>query len=444
VRWLLVPLAFLVACSRTGPRWPERPHIVLVSLDTVRADRLGAYGYPRPTTPSLDAFAADAVRFEAAFTPFPWTLLAHMSLLTGLSPSVHGVTPKTTLSPASPTLARTLGTQGYTTLAVVEDMNWMSPDRGFEQGFRTYEAIRGQPARKVDRALELVDSHPDTPLFLLVHFFAAHSDPVKLPYEAEPADQRVLARATGSRFEGCLPRKGCATEALISLNEAGERLPSVDEARLSDLYDAGLRSLDREVGRLLEGLRGRGLFDETVIFVLSDHGEELGEHGRYLHEQLYDEVSRVPLMVRTPSTQPSTSHALVSLEDIAPTVHALLGLPPPDGTLGRDLTPVLAGGDLDAPVFFDGMFGVQGVRSRSASLVNFESTWRTHDLGADPAQQAPVATPPPSLVAAMEARRVRLAELRPRFAPAGAAVPLDEDEAERLQALGYLRETTQH
>ena len=430
-----------MACSRSGPRWPERPHVILVSLDTVRADRLGAYGYPRPTTPALDAFAADAVRFDAAFTPFPWTLLAHMSLLTGLSPSVHGVTPKTTLSPASPTLARTLAAQGYTTLAVVEDMNWMSPERGFDQGFRTYESIRGQPARKVDRALELVDRHPDQPLFLMVHFFAAHSDPVKLPYEADPADQRALARATGSRFEGCLPRRGCATEALIALNEAGERLPAADEARLSDLYDAGIRTLDGEVGRLLEGLRSRGLFEEAVIFVFSDHGEELGEHGRYLHEQLYDEVSRVPLLVRTPASRPGSTAALVSLEDVAPTVHAFLDLPPPEGALGRDLRPLLAGGDLDAPVFFDGMFGVQGVRTRGASLFNFESRWHAHDLAADPAQGAPLAAAPPELAAAIEARRVRLAELRPRFAPAGAAVPLDDDEAERLKALGYLRET---
>jgi len=322
---------------------PSRPSIVLIFVDTLRADHLGAYGYSRPTSPSLDAVASRGVLFEQAIASAPWTLPSAMSLLTGRLPSSHRVENDGMKLPAGiPTLARVLKDAGYTTSAVVSHI-YVSGLFGFDRGFdhfedfglsRDYRFEAGLEPRAetvTDRALEQIRASKGRPFFLLVHYFDPHWD-----YDPPPPFQ--------TRFTG--PYEGTITGSYQSFSRyvrPGADLAPEDRRHLVDLYDGEIAYTDSQVGRLLEGLREEG----AVVVVTSDHGEEFKEHGSLGHgRNLYDEVVKVPLIVadlRGKGAARRVTEQVRSI-DIFPTLCEYAGAAVPPGVQGKSLAPWLSGG----------------------------------------------------------------------------------------------------
>jgi arylsulfatase A-like enzyme len=327
-------------CRRTPPPPPphDGPNILLITLDTTRVDRLGCYGYPGETTPHLDALADAGTRFELAICSAAVTPVSHASILTGLRPYTHGLRvlhghAENRLPEANLTLAEVLKDAGYQTAAFISAFPAGS-HFGLAQGFDTFdedypEAEKGNvdPAGNVntgqsqrhagdttDSALAWLETRPrGRPFFLWLHYFDPH-DPRLLP----PPDYFNLY----------------APSADLSL-----------EDQLRAIYDIEVRFMDHHIGRFLDALRERGLFDDTLIVVTADHGEGLGDHDWWTHGILYQEQIHAPLIIRGPGAPAGrVVSPLVRTIDILPTLCALADLPPRvvPSTGGVDLSPLLA------------------------------------------------------------------------------------------------------
>lgn len=425
----------LIAC-----RTPVEPvDVLIVSLDAVRADHLGAYGDTRSLTPALDRLAAESMVFTAAFTPEPWTLTAHATMLTGVHPSVHGLNVQRRLPADIPTLAEAFSRSGYTAKAIVADNRWMDPRYGQYRGFVSVVRTRdGDDA--VAAILEHVDSATG-PQLLFAHLYDAHSDVGRWPYEADAEDRAALGLPDVP--PPCAP---CGSQLLQAHNE-GNALSADAISEVARGYAASIRSLDRRIDRLLVALAERGFLDRSVVVFTADHGEELAEHGRLLHQQFFDEVTHVPLLVRLPQPRPGRCAALISLVDLAPTTAALAGVDfaPEDGRSAADLVQSCGSADQfrDA-VLFDTRVGLVGLRTRSHSLIGHGAKWRLHDLVSDPGQTANINDTPAGVAVTRELRgalvaeQARLAALRARFGTAAQLAGLGEEERRRLEALGYV------
>ena len=302
----------------------EGPSVVLYLVDTLRPDHLGVYGYPRETSPRLDAFARDAVVFENAYSPSSWTRPATASLLTGLSPGRHGATGRVDVLPDEVRLlSEHFQEAGYRTLGLVTNPN-VIPLWGFDQGFDLFEDVdsrsRGASADVLmDRVLEQLDAlPPDTPFFLYVHALDPHE-----PYEPPPD--------WAQPFEG-----------------GGRR----DVA----LYDGEIAFGDYHFGRLLDRLRARGQYEEALVVFVSDHGEEFEEHGGTGHgHALFEESVRIPLLVKLPGNERAGARVsgIATLMDVAPTVLAALGRPVPADLDGVDLLSDPSATRGERPLFLD-------------------------------------------------------------------------------------------
>jgi arylsulfatase A-like enzyme/Flp pilus assembly protein TadD len=399
--------------STPAPSAP--PNLLLITLDTVRADRIGAYGAPAAATPALDALARDGIRFEQAIAPAPLTLPAHATLLTGLLPPHHGLRLNGAgrLPDGIETLAERLRAEGYRTGAFV---GAFVLDRrfGLDQGFDLYddEIPRGatsprleaeRPASTVvDRALAWLAPANPQPFFVWVHLYDAHA-----PYAPpEPFRTRFAERP----------------------------------------YEGEIAALDAQVGRLLAELERQGPADQTVVAVAGDHGEALGEHGEATHGLLlYESTLRVPLLLRGPGlVAGQVVREPVSLADLAPTLAGLAGRPlaPRDG---RDLARVLlagqppAGADVYAETEYPRSFGWAGLAALRRGEWKLISGPRPelYDLGADPAEAHDRSA---------EERRAaqdlasHLESLRDGADPAPTA-PADTETRARLASLGYVTPT---
>ncbi len=296
------------------PAHPRR--VVMIFVDTLRPDHLGLYGYARPTSPALDAWAEDAVVFDAARSVAPWTLPTARTLFTGREPERYA---------EAATLAARFRSAGYATALLAGNVYLSSNfDMARDWGFHRVEHKPGARAQ-VDRALAWLDANAERDAFLVLHFMDPH-----LPYEEPLAYRRRWAGpppdALGERF----------TRPVVLTAD----LSPTEQTYISDRYDQNVRYVDDQVARLLEHLGA----DDVVVF-LSDHGEEFWEHDAFEHgHALYDEVLRVPLVIRAPGLAPSRIAEPVSLLDVAPTLLALAGIPaePLDG---HDLGPAIR----DAP-----------------------------------------------------------------------------------------------
>ena len=315
----------------------NRPNVLLLSLDTLRADHVGAYGHERGTTPNLDALAADSVVFNRAYAPSNHTLESHMSVMTGLYPATHGVRRKLTqrlkadpLSKQQITLAETLQGQGYSTGGFAYNCIWMQAKYGFGQGFDYYRAIAVGAQRINDEWIfPWLAKQGSRPFFLFVHYYDVHSDWKKLPYEAPAEFIERFAGSPPDDFNACRD-KVCATARLMELDRTRTEIPPSHLDYVRHLYDAGVASTDEQVGRLVDKLRELELYDDTMIVVMADHGEEFREHGYLLHHQLYEETLHVPLMIRHPDTigPARRIEEPVALLGIMPTILDLLGIRP--------------------------------------------------------------------------------------------------------------------
>ncbi len=348
-----LPSAILLLASLScAPRRAAdaRPDIVLVVVDTLRADHLGAYGYSRPTSPNIDAFARRSALFESAWAGAPWTLPSVMSIMTGRYPSSHRVeNDGLRLAPEVPTLAETLAGAGYATAAFVSHI-YVDRPFGFERGFAAFEdfgmsrpgyrleaGLEPTADRVTDAALGWLSAREARPSFLFVHYFDPH-----WPY-APPAAYRDLFR---NDYRGPLD---ATYDSISKFQDPARPLPEDYRRFLLDRYDGEIRFVDDQVGRLLEGLRRSGRAERTWVILTADHGEEFKEHGSMGHgRQLYEEVVRVPLIVGRPAEVGGGAAAgrrvvePVSGVDLFPTIDALAGTAPPAGLQGRGFAAFLA------------------------------------------------------------------------------------------------------
>lgn len=349
---VLAALAATVALPWGAARWLRAietrglPNIVLVSLDTLRADHLGVYGYARPTSPAIDRLAAESHVFDWAISQAPYTLPSHMSLLTSLYPSVHGVLGREDALPGERiTLAEYLLARGYRTAAIT-DAGFVRAHFGFGQGFQRFDEWRRSIADAVPLALSwLHGSAGDPPFFLFLHSYEVHS-----PYEAPAPFAGTFADPDYDGGFEPIPSRLEAVRQAVRDGPPGTThgLTAADVAFLTDRYDEGILHADHWIGRLVEGLAARGLLEETWLILLSDHGEEFTEHGSVHHEKLYHTVTRVPLVLRPPGGADGRRiERVVELIDVTPTLLEIAGVTPRAPLQGRSLLPLLRGDDGD-------------------------------------------------------------------------------------------------
>lgn len=451
--WPLLLLAALwgAACSES-----ERPpNVLVVLLDTTRADHLSCYGYARATTPTIDALAAEGARYDSIYAQSSLTPVSASTLLTGSQPYRHGVRSlfavgQETLSKDVASLPELWRRSGRRTAGFVSAKP-MGAQYGLARGFDSYhddlsatfarhgiERASDAPQRPADDTTELVlewlDQHGREPFGLLVHYFDAH-DPSFVP------PPEWLARNVSFALPPGLTRAG---------SEA--RIPALAQPRNRvDLYDAELRFMDEQFARVLAKLKEQESFEDTLIVVLADHGEAFGEHGFWTHGILYEEQLRVPLVLRGPGVPRG---AVVSergrLVDVLPTLAELLDLPAPrerlDGeSLARWLRPGAAGAERD--VYAEVRHAAEDRLRRDTEMYSLRvREWKyihrpasgrheLYDLSSDPAELR-------NLYAADHPRALglgwRLAQLG---ALGGAGVSLEGLSAEQLdelRKLGYL------
>jgi arylsulfatase len=322
--------------------------VLLISLDTLRADHLGYNGYDRPTSPFLDELASQAVVFENHFSNSNCTLPSHASMLTGLHYATHGVFPGKTadkkfhvLPESIPTLAQRLREAGYRTSAIVNHEAWLNPTYGFDKGFDSFTTRWGHAPETVDEHLAALDRAAaeglaDAPSFSFLHFFDIHSDNWNGPSPCYPyqSSEELIAQFAGPRpegFTGCIPDGACASIYLKAVSRHRLPLPEEHLKYLVGLYDAGIAQLDGELRRLFTGLEERGLLEETLVVITADHGEEFFEHEKLLHDGLHDEVTRIPLMILAPKRTGVTPRGVTSITQstqITPTILDLCGQEP--------------------------------------------------------------------------------------------------------------------
>ena len=311
----------------------DRPNIVLISLDTVRPDHLGCYGYPRQTTPNLDRLAAGSVRFTNVWVQAPWTLPSHMSLFTSLPPSRHRVDSiSRVLSQQIPTWPQLLRQSGYRTAALVNN-GQMRAHWGFSRGFELWHEYEvDTPAGNCEtitgQALHWLGSAPREPWFLFLHYFDAHD-----PYEAPDTwREKFDVTLTGSAARQ-LAWEGRRPESPVRNSHLRDQLVAA--------YDAEIAWLDHELGRLFQAID-----DDTMIVVLTDHGEAFEEHGWTLHgATLYEEEIRAALIIRYPGGLHADQLVATptSFLDVGPTILEAAHLDIPKHFMGHDLTPGVEG-----------------------------------------------------------------------------------------------------
>ncbi|MCB9899623.1 MAG: sulfatase [Planctomycetes bacterium] len=318
------------------------PSLLLVCIDTLRADRLGCYGYERhATTPNLDALAAEGLRFADVTAAAGWTKPSVPSFLTGSVPAAHGVyagsargiagSSSDVLPSEVDTLAEILHDAGWDTAAFLRNAQ-LRAGLGFEQGFDVYHEEPGDASALVDAALAWLDARRDArPFFLYLHVLDVH-----MPYDVPDAAATRWADAAAIE-----PFRGDDWRATRdALDDGRVILDAPRRAALDALYDGALRHVDEQLGRLLADLSRRGLRDELVVSVVADHGEEFLEHGRFGHGHgLWQNLLAVPWILNAPGLEPAIVRAPVALSDLLPTLLGAVGL----GERRRDLAlaPVL-------------------------------------------------------------------------------------------------------
>lgn len=344
--------AAVVAAPESAP--PQG--VILVSIDSLRADRLHCYGHVRETSPTIDRLAREGARFTDVTSTTSWTLPSHMSMFTGRYTLSHSVVDDRQRLPAAiPTLAEVMHTAGFTTGGVVS-MIYLSSTYGFGRGFDMYDdqtipartlldASRDEPAPKVtELATRFLREHADQKFFLFLHFWDVHYDYIPPPPYDRMFDPDYQGTIDGVDF---------------FFNEKVRRgMPQRDLDHLLALYDGEIRWVDDHLAKIVDLLEELGVSDTTAVIITADHGDEFFEHGNKGHGRtLYREVVHVPLVIRAPGVPAGTIiDTPASLVDIMPTVLDLVGAPVPQGVDGVSFLPALFGGgipDDDRAVFAD-------------------------------------------------------------------------------------------
>jgi len=420
---LLLALPALGACAPDAPR----PHVLLISIDTLRADHLSCYGYGRETSPFLDRLAAQGLLFERAFSSAPWTLPAHLTMLTGLFPAQHGVvSEELSLAPEIPLLAERLSAAGYATLGFYRP-SWIHARHGFQRGFDVFQGHETAEEARTHVEAELAERDPARPTFLFLHLFDVHNGALAegehMIYPSPPPYQEYFLPGATERLPDVPPDVLWESENLLDAAEL--------EALVA-LYDGGIRHVDAVLSELFGTLARTGWLEHALVIVTSDHGEALGQRGKLTgHGELAQEGLHVPLIVLPPGGGRAGERvrAPVHLGDLVPTVLSATGLAPdarlPGQTLLAPLPETRSATGTYLPNEFVLRWPEKYVHRQGGPTAAF-------DLERDPLELAPRLVPPERF----EALRAELLGGTPAFA-APVPITLQPHEAAELRALGY-------
>ncbi len=337
------------AIKRFSARKSQYTNILLISLDTLRADHLGCYGDPRTISPTIDNLARRGVLFKSAIAQSPWTLPSHMSILTGLYPAVHGVgSSNWELSKDSVTLAELLKSNGYHTAAFV-DGGYLGRKYGYGQGFDLYDDQGGHIAIINKKAMKFIKNHFQDKFFLFMHVYDIHG-----PYDPPKPYQRMYY--TGNERDPHNHSLDFAKEIDYHSYQKFGDITDIDFIKAA--YAGEVTYVDHQLAALFALLEKLGIFDNTLVIVLSDHGESLFEHHVYIGHGifLYDNEMKIPLIFKLPGSryERTTIDAQVESIDILPTILDVLDLSEGEAGQGRSLTRLMTkegAGDQEACAF---------------------------------------------------------------------------------------------
>ena len=419
--WVCFVLLVATALAReSAPTKSSQPDVFLITIDTLRADHVHCYGYDSVQTPALDALAKDGVRFTHAFTPSPITNTSHVSILTGLLPSVHGVTDfAIPLAASHPTAAQLLKKSGYHAAAfigaVILDSKSLAPglDRGFDfyDNFPEHATTKSRWGRVERRGMEVVqhaenwlNSHRAGPHFVWVHLYDPHD-----PYEP-PAPYSQLYK--------------------------------------DHLYDGEIAYADSALAKFIGYLKRQGWYENSVVIVVGDHGEGLGEHNEETHGIfLYDATTHVPLIVKPPRLRQAGKvvDSQVRTTDILPTILEIVGSPRPERLDGESLEQYLAGaetahrtafGETDYPLRF-GWAPLRSVREPDYKFIEAPRP-ELYNLRADPGELKNIYDPGNPVVQSLHKM---LADMKSNLPAQSSAASSENGNSEQLRELGYVGKT---
>lgn len=422
-------------------RRTTRPNIIFLMLDTLRADRLGAYGWERARTPHLDQLAATGVRFSDAMSAASWTLPAHASLFTSSYASQHGLVRGERLSESMRTVAEVLRSSGYRTGAFTEG-GYVSEQYGFARGFELFQSRVRECEETFDLAANWIEKQ-NGPFFAFLHTYKVHS-----PYDPAPEVRADMVR----EYSGDLPRDVTISSKVFGRSEIA---PAADDVRyVSDLYDAEIAELDKAIGDLLGRLEDEGALSNTLIVVTSDHGEEFYEHGGASHgHSLYQEQLHIPLILNWQGHFDGgrVANHPVHLVDLAPTLTLAAGVEDPEQWVGvaLGLEPPETARPLFAPMRTrrQGQYGEQDAMSLrqgqlkyidmspGASRFEKEGGVSLFDLSTDPEERHDLLDQDSAEAWALEVER-----LLGVYSPLESAGEVDVrvDSLKELEQLGYI------
>ena len=452
---IFVQPGYITAAPGDGP-----PNILLISIDSLRADHLGCYGYDKDTSPVLDSLAASGALFENTISTTSWTLPAHMSLLTSMDISVHGVgRDGVSLHPSIGTVTQRLKKEGYATACFCSSP-YMNPAFGFDRGFDLYrnidledekikDTILPPPEERdavheditspriTDLAIDWLENHHSRPFFLFLHLWDVHYDYIPpAPYD----------RLFDPDYQGGIDGKD-----YIHNDEVNPEMDPRDLNHIIALYDGEIAYVDHHIGLIVKKLKKLRIFDRTLIVVTADHGDEFFEHGGKGHRNtLYDEVTMIPLIVHFPDEISMAVRILnqVSIIDIAPTILDLAGITVPGQMQGSSLAPLLKEKTIPDDRYAMLELGsiLRALRSKSAKLLFNTRALQTiiFDLKADPGENDPVGIT--DFSAWSRINRIFYDRLRNdqdlarkyRGGETGMPVKLTPEQEKRLKSLGYI------
>jgi arylsulfatase A-like enzyme len=445
-------LALVLVLGRCAPETRiDSPNLVIVSIDTLRADRLGLYGYFRDTTPFLDSLAEESLVFERCLAPMATTFPSHLSLFTGTYPEETGAVANARVGGLSffPTerlrsLAQILGKGGYRTAAFISAAP-LKRHSGLDAGFDVFdepEFKQRRAERTNDRVARWLAERDSRPFFLWVHYFDPHT-----PYDApEPFGSRFQEESEQDRYLSLRGIKG-------------------NWAVTNNAYDGEVSYVDHELARLVSGLKARReIWEQTVLVVLGDHGEGLGQHGESQHGGVWTEQLHVPFLIRIPGMAPARLDPLVSVADVVPTIMGLIELPGEEeflrqasgvDRLASDESPFILSQESSAPwKFSSGASGPRYVLSGEEWKLIYDAD-RDRPLprkkasglfriSEDPYELVDVREEHEELAASLEERLLELVERQKRrrselLAGRPPEGSLDPEILEQLRSLGYVK-----